>query len=84
MISVLNIANSNGNKFLGLYDYQHVLSSICEGNQWEYEAFKDYIFFNEKCFNIQNRQELVRKLDRKELSINKVQEYASKYKQLKQ
>jgi len=79
--SIAKIGNSIQNRFLGLYDYQEVLGSICDQNEWDYEAFKDYIFFNEKCFNIQNRQELVRKLDRRQLSINKIKEYALKYDQ---
>jgi len=81
MRGITRIGGSNGDRFLGLYDYQRVLGSICDQNEWDYEAFKDYIFFNEKCFNIQNRQELVRKLDRRQLSINKIKEYALKYDQ---
>ena len=81
MRGITRIGGSNGDKFLGLYDYQEVLRSICDQNEWDYEPFKDYIFFNEKCFNIQNRQELVRKLDRRQLSINKIKEYALKYEQ---
>jgi hypothetical protein len=70
---------SNGDRFLDLSDYERVLGSICEENGWEYEAFRDYIFFDKECFNIENRQNLKSDLEGRRLSISKLNEYALNY-----
>ena len=54
MRSVTKIGGSNGDRFLALSDYEAVLGSICEEKGWEYETFRDYIFFDKECFNIEN------------------------------
>lgn len=79
MRTVTRIGGSNGDRFLDLSDYEQILGSICEENDWEYEAFRDYIFFDKECFNIDNRQDLKSDLECRRLSISKLNEYASKY-----
>lgn len=81
MRGVARIGSSNGDRFLSLNDYEKVLGSICEKNDWEYELFRDYIFFDEQCFNIKDRQELKRQLECRKLPISKIKEYALKYEQ---
>tara|TARA_B100000424_G_scaffold233955_3_gene197606 strand:+ start:15053 stop:15298 length:246 start_codon:yes stop_codon:yes gene_type:complete len=81
MRTVTRIGGSNGDRFLDLSDYKRILGSICEENGWEYDTFRDYIFFNEQCFNIKDRQELKSKLEKRKLSISKLKEYASEYEQ---
>lgn len=76
---VNTIGASKGDKFLDLTDYKRVLESICETNEWEYEAFRDYIFFDKECFNIENRQTLKHDLECRKLSISKLNEYALNY-----
>jgi hypothetical protein len=76
---VNTIGASKGDKFLDLTDYKRVLGSICETNEWEYETFRDYIFFDKECFNIENRQTLKSDLESRRLSINKIKEYALNY-----
>ena len=56
MRTVTRIGGSNGDRFLDLSDYERVLGSICEEKGWEYETFRDYIFFDKECFNIENRK----------------------------
>ena len=79
MRSVTKIGGSNGDRFLALSDYEAVLGSICEENDWEYESFRDYIFFDKECFNIENRQNLKSDLECRRLSISKLNEYALNY-----
>jgi len=76
MRSVTKIGGSNGDRFLALSDYETVLGSICEEKGWEYETFRDYIFFDKECFNIENRQNLKSDLECRRLSISKLNEYA--------
>jgi hypothetical protein len=76
MRTVTRIGGSNGDRFLDLSDYERVLGSICEENGWEYEAFRDYIFFDKECFNIENRQNLKSDLECRRLLISKLNEYA--------
>ena len=76
MRSVTKIGGSNGDRFLALSDYEAVLGSICEEKGWEYETFRDYIFFDKECFNIENRQNLKSDLECRRLSISKLNEYA--------
>ena len=76
MRSVTKIGGSNGDRFLALSDYEAVLGSICEEKGWEYETFRDYIFFDKECFNIENRQNLKSDLEGRRLSISKLNEYA--------
>jgi hypothetical protein len=76
---VNTIGASKGDKFLDLTDYKRVLESICETKGWEYETFRDYIFFDKECFNIENRQTLKSDLESRRLSINKIKEYALNY-----
>ena len=54
---------------------------MCTEKGWEYETFRDYIFFNEQCFNIKDRQELKSKLEKRKLPISKLKEYALEYEQ---
>jgi len=79
MRGVARIGGSNGDRFLSLNDYEKVLGSICEKNEWEYEPFRDYIFFDKQCFNIKDRQELKRQLECRKLPISKINEYALEY-----
>ena len=79
MRSVTKIGGSNGDRFLALSDYEAVLGSICEEKGWEYETFRDYIFFDKECFNIENRQNLKSDLECRRLSISKLNEYALNY-----
>ena len=79
MRTVTRIGGSNGDRFLALSDYERVLGSICEENGWEYEAFREYIFFDKECFNIENRQNLKSDLECRRLSISKLNEYALNY-----
>tara|TARA_R100001015_G_C4455333_1_gene44069 strand:- start:104 stop:349 length:246 start_codon:yes stop_codon:yes gene_type:complete len=79
MRSVSRIGGSNGDRFLDLSDYEQILGSICEENDWEYEAFRDYVFFDKECFNIDNRQDLKSDLECRRLSISKLNEYALNY-----
>ena len=79
MRSVSRIGGSNGDRFLDLSDYEQILGSICEENDWEYEAFRDYVFFDKECFNIDNRQHLKSDLESRRLSISKIKEYALNY-----
>lgn len=79
MRSVNRIGGSNGDRFLDLSDYEQILGSICEENEWEYEDFRDYIFFDKECFNIDNRQNLKSDLECRRLSISKLNEYALNY-----
>ena len=79
MRSVTKIGGSNGDRFLALSDYEAVLGSICEEKGWEYETFRDYIFFDKECFNIENRQNLKSDLECRRLSISKLNEYALTY-----
>jgi len=79
MRSVNRIGGSNGDRFLDLSDYERILGSICEENGWEYKTFRDYIFFDKECFNIDNRQDLKSDLESRRLSINKLKEYALNY-----
>ena len=79
MRSVTKIGGSNGDRFLALSDYETVLGSICEEKGWEYETFRDYIFFDKECFNIENRQNLKSDLEGRKLSISKLNEYALNY-----
>ena len=81
MRTVTRIGGSNGDRFLDFSDYKRILGSICEENGWDYETFRDYIFFNEQCFNIKDRQELKSKLEKRKLSISKLKEYALEYEQ---
>jgi len=76
MRTVTRIGGSNGDRFLALSDYETVLGSICEEKGWEYETFRDYIFFDKECFNIENRQNLKSDLECRRLSISKLNEYA--------
>ena len=76
MRTVTRIGGSNGDRFLALSDYEAVLGSICEEKGWEYETFRDYIFFDKECFNIENRQNLKSDLEGRKLSISKLNEYA--------
>jgi len=76
MRTVTRIGGSNGDRFLALSDYEAVLGSICEEKGWEYETFRDYIFFDKECFNIENRQNLKSDLECRRLSISKLNEYA--------
>ena len=79
MRTVTRIGGSNGDRFLALSDYEAVLGSICEEKGWEYETFRDYIFFDKECFNIDNRQNLKSDLECRRLSISKLNEYALNY-----
>jgi hypothetical protein len=79
MRSVTRIGGSNGDRFLDFSDYERILGSICEENEWEYEAFRDYVFFDKECFNIDNRQTLKHDLECRKLSISKLNEYALNY-----
>ena len=79
MRTVTRIGGSNGDRFLALSDYEAVLGSICEEKGWEYETFRDYIFFDKECFNIENRQNLKSDLEGRKLSISKLNEYALNY-----
>jgi len=79
MRTVTRIGGSNGDRFLALSDYETVLGSICEEKGWEYETFRDYIFFDKECFNIENRQNLKSDLEGRKLSISKLNEYALNY-----
>ena len=81
MRGVARIGGSNGDRFLSLNDYEKVLGSICDKNEWEFEPFRDYIFFDKQCFNIKDRQELKRQLECRKLPISKIKEYALKYEQ---
>ena len=81
MRGVTRIGGSNGDRFLSLNDYEKVLGSICDKNEWEFEPFRDYIFFDKQCFNIKDRQELKRQLECRKLPISKIKEYALKYEQ---
>ena len=79
MRTVTRIGGSNGDRFLALSDYEAVLGSICEEKGWEYKTFRDYIFFDKECFNIENRQNLKSDLEGRKLSISKLNEYALNY-----
>ena len=79
MRTVTRIGGSNGDRFLDFSDYEQILGSICQENDWEYEAFRDYVFFDKECFNIDNRQDLKSDLECRRLSISKLNEYASNY-----
>ena len=81
MRRVTRIGSSNGDRFLSLNDYERVLGSICEKNEWDYEAFRDYVFFDEQCFNIRDRQQLKQLLETRKLSIGKLNQYALEYTQ---
>ena len=81
MRTVTRIGGSNGDSFLDFSDYKRILGSICEENGWDYETFRDYIFFNEQCFNIKDRQELKSKLEKRKLPISKLKQYALAYEQ---
>jgi len=80
MRTLTRIGGSNGDRFLDLSDYEQILGSICEENDWKYESFRDYIFFDKECFNIDNRQTLKHDLECRKLSISKLNEYALNYK----
>jgi len=75
------IGSPKGDRYLDITDYKQVLQSMCLEKGWEYETFRDYIFFNEQCFNIKDRNELLRQLECRKLSISKMKEYALKYDQ---
>ena len=79
MRGVTRIGGSNGDRFLSLNDYKRVIVAICEKNDWEYEPFRDYVFFDKQCFNIKDRQELKRQLECRKLPISKINEYALEY-----
>ena len=52
MRGIATIGAVKGDRYLDIADYKRVLESMCEEKGWEYETFRDYIFFNEQCFNI--------------------------------
>ena len=79
MRNLTRIGGSNGDRFLDLSDYEQILGSICEEKGWEYEAFRDYVFFDKECFNIENRQKLKSDLEGRRLSINRLNNYALMY-----
>ena len=70
MRSIATIGAVKGDRYLDITDYKRVLESMCTENEWEYNAFRDYIFFNEQCFNIKDRQELKSKLEKRKLPIS--------------
>ena len=79
MRNVTRIGGSNGDRFLALSDYERVLGSICEENEWEYPAFRDYVFFDKDCFNIENRQKLKSDLELRKLPLSKLKQFALTY-----
>lgn len=79
MRGVTRIGGSNGHRFLSLNDYKRVIGAICEKNDWEFEPFRDYVFFDEQCFNIKDKHELKRKLECRKLPVSKINEYALEY-----
>ena len=81
MRGIATIGAVKGDRFLDITDYKRVLESMCTEKGWEYETFRDYIFFNEQCFNIKDRQELKSKLEKRKLPISKLKEYALEYEQ---
>ena len=81
MRGIATIGAVKGDRYLDITDYKRVLESMCAEKEWEYNAFRDYIFFNEQCFNIKDRQELKSKLENRKLPISKLKEYASEYEQ---
>tara|TARA_Y100000401_G_C8310615_1_gene219500 strand:+ start:1221 stop:1466 length:246 start_codon:yes stop_codon:yes gene_type:complete len=81
MRSIATIGAVKGDRYLDITDYKRVLESMCAENGWEYNAFRDHIFFNEQCFNIKDRQELKSKLEKRKLPISKLKKYALEYEQ---
>lgn len=80
MRNVTRIGGSNGDRFLSFNDYERVLGSICEENGWEYETFRDYVFFDKDCFNIKDRQKLKSDLELRKLPLSKLNQFALTYK----
>jgi|TARA_R100001463_G_scaffold9210_4_gene27696 hypothetical protein len=79
MRGVTRIGGSNGDRFLALSDYERILGSICEESGWEYETFRDYVFFDKDCFNIENRQKLKSDLELRKLPLSKLKQFALTY-----
>jgi len=79
MRSVTRIGSSNGDRFLSLNDYENTLSILCKENEWEYAAFRDYVFFDKDCFNIEDRQKLKSDLELRKLSLSKLNQFALTY-----
>ncbi len=79
MRSVATVGSFKNHKFLSLNDYEKIMVDICDKEGWEYVTFRDYIFFNQECFNLQDRQSLKQKLESRELSVSKLHEYALNY-----